>query len=664
MVQPEWLASKVTEGAVSTKDKMSDRNMGEASKIRDEIQSAVKNNQYAAGDGGNVAEYDKLLGAQFRMKNLITSKSATVGGGFDDEDSDEEIESTVIENFNTFEEKLKYRERDTLYIKSIVNRNFTNGLGVEEWHSLIDNSSEVLVGVKEREIIEVIGFQEEYSLLLNSSIEQVEMINLLNTTTLEMEGYILVLANNHIHWYRVRDNVPFWIWDLGSKQNITALKHFKIEESHFLAIVLGSNVIYIYSFDLHFEDFLLAQKITVSSNITHLSIFNTGRDAVIIPTPLNGTTLDVYKFGTQYFENNRITFQLFQTLQFESKVEGVFDFRMGGNYYMATSGENAKIFIYTEGNFNVTTEFSSEIGVVQSYLPIPIMSFRDDLILLVQHVSEFETHSIVELDSLVWDGETFSPTIPPPCIVNNKTYHSGVSCILDVERDEGILGAAVIHEVNGNVSLIVPRRNESAGLHTVNTAYLERNTETLALKEIFEFMKAFFYSQMKIIEEGQLFIDENLILPNRLKVREIEIDGDESEIGHIYINNVEWTEEDDSIDLLKLADMIEELHNELQFLEAISNETLREKRDAPLQFDEMEFDFVNVTDELILQSPETNSFDFEELKIDGDIKADIVNDVDWKEFEKGLIRVDNENFTLDNLVIDGVGFLHITYISN
>lgn len=654
MVQPNWLSSKPTEEAVSTKEKMSPKNMDEAANIRDEIQSAVKNNQYAAGDGSNVAEVDKLLGAQFRMKNLIPSKSTpSIGGGFDDEDSDEEIESTFIENFNTFEEKLKYRQRDMLYIESIVNVNFTYGLGVEKWHSLIDNGSEVLVGAKDEKVIEIIGFQEEYSFLVNSSIKQVETINLLNKTTLEMKGYIFVLTNNCIFWYRVRESASFWTWELGSKKNITFFKPFQLEESQFLAIILGSNVIYIYSFDLNSEDFLISQKITTASNITSISIFETGREAIIIPTPSNSTSIDVYKFEIQYFENNRIRFELFKTLQLESKVDGVFDFRMGGNYYVATSGMSPKIYLYSEGNFNVTTEFSSEIGVVQSYLPIPVMSFRDDLILLVQHITDFDTHSIVGLDSLVWDGKNFIPTVPPPCKVNNKTFHIGVSCVLDVQRDEGILGAVVIQGINGSTSLVVPRKNFSAGLHTFNMAYFERNTETLELKEIFDFLKSFFYSQMKILQEGQLFIEQNLILPDKLKVREVEIDGDMSEIGHIYINKEEWTEEDDSTDLLKLADMIEALHNEIKSLEDISNETVREKRDTPLEFDEMEFDFVNVTEELILMNSEMTSFDVEDLTVDGDVRAVKVNDDDWIEFEKTLIRI-NENNTLDDLVIDGV----------
>ncbi|KAL5277221.1 hypothetical protein ACFFRR_002445 [Megaselia abdita] len=653
VVQPDWLSSKSSESAISTKDKMSDKNMDEAASIRDEIQSAVKNNQYAAGDGGNVAEIDKLLGAQFRMKNLISTKStANVGGGFDDEDSDDEIESTFIENFNTFEEKLKYRQRDMLYIKSIVSRNFTYGLGVDEWHSLIDNGSEVLVGVKEREIIEIIGFQVEYTFQLNSSIKQVETINLLNKTTLEMEGYIVVLTNNLIHWYRVGDDVSFWTWDLGSKKNISAVKYFKLEDdSHFLAIILGPNVIYIYSFD-SFEDFLLSQKITVSSNITSLSVFNTGKDAIIVPTPLNSTSLDIYKFEMQYFENGHVRFEFFETLNFESNIEGVFDFQMGGNYYIATSGVSAKIYMYNEGTFNVTTEFSSEIGVVQMYLPIPIITFRDDLILLVQHITEFETHSLITVDSLVWDGSTFIPTLPPPCIVNNKTIHSGVSCILDGERDQGIIGATVVHEINGNITIVVPRNNVTAGLHTFNADYLERNVETLELKEIFDFLKALFYSQMKIIEEGQLFIEQNLILPDKMKVREIEIDGDLSEIGHIYINKEEWTEEDDNTDLLKLADMIEALHNELKALEEMNEEVVREKRDAPILFDEMEFDFVNVTGELTLMNPENNTFDIEALRVDGDFNAEVVNNVSWADFEKDLVRMDG-SMPLDNLVVDG-----------
>lgn len=656
MVQPNWLSSKSTEPEVSTKDKMSTKNMGEAASIRDEIESAVKSNHYASGDGGNATEYDKLLGAHFRMKNLTPSKSTPdVGGGFDDEDTDEEIESTVIESFNTFEEKLKYRQRDMLYIKSVVSMNFSFGLGVEKWHSLIDNSSEVLVGVKDREVIEIIAFQEEFSFLLNSSIKQVETINLLNRTTLEMEGYILVLADNHIHWYRVKDNVSFWTWNLGSKKNITFIKHFVLEESHFIALILGSNAIYIYSFETNFQDFLISQKITSLQSITSLSVFNTGRNAVIIPTPVNSTSLDVYKFRIQYFENSQIRFELFQTLHFDSQVEGVFDFRMGGNFYIATSGRSARIYLYSEGNFNVTTEFSSEIGAVQTYLPIPIMTFRDDLILLVQHVTDFETHLVVDVDYLVWDGKTFIPTLPPPCIVNNKTIHSGVSCVLDVARDEGIIGAAVMHEINGNISLIVPRKNITAGWHTLNVAHLERNTETLELREVFDFLKTAFYSQMRILEEGQLFIEQNLILPSKMKIREVEIDGDQSEIGHIYINNEEWTEADDSTDLLKLADMIEAFHNEIKSLEDISNETIRVKRDTPLQFDEMEFDFVNIAEELILMKPEINSFEVEELKVDGDVRAEKVNEVDWIEFEKGLIKM-NGNLTLDHLVVDGVSF--------
>uniref|UniRef100_T1GG17 Uncharacterized protein n=1 Tax=Megaselia scalaris TaxID=36166 RepID=T1GG17_MEGSC len=211
----------------------------------------------------------------------------------------------------------------------------------------------------------------------------------------------------------------------------------------------------------------------------------------------------------------------------------------------------------------------------------------------------------------------------------------------------------MIYEINGNISLIVPRKNATAGLHRVNAGYMERNTETLELKEIFTFLRASFYAQMKIIEEGYLFIEENLVLPDKIKARTVEIDGDESEIGHIFINQDEWTEEDDQVDLLKLADMIEIFHNDIKLLEDVAeNSTSRRKREAPLQFDEMEFDFVEVTDELILMDPGNSSFEADRLEIDGDLSVKIINDKDWKEFEKTLIRMDR-NDTLENLVVDG-----------
>lgn len=632
--------------------------MDEAASIREAIQTAVKNNEYVEGDAKSVAAADKLLGAQFRMKNLISASSApSVGGGIDDEDSEEVIENTFIDSFNTFEEKLKYRHRDMLYIKSIDNLNFSYGVGVEEWHFVIDNGSEVLVGVKEqKQIIQILDFQEEYNFLLNDSIKQVETINLFNKTTLEREGYILVLAKNLIHWYRIKNDVSFWTWNLGSKKDIKAIKHFKLEDSHFLAVILGNNVIYVYSFDFLFDDFQLAQKLTVPMDIKGLRIFNTGRDVLIAPIPENSTSLEIYKFELQYFEEGRLRFESFKTLTFESTINDVVDFQMGGNYYLGTCGMNPKIFMYNEGNFNVTTEFSSEIGTVQNYLPIPIMTFRDDLILLVQHVTEFDTHSIVDLNSMVWDGKTFIPTLPPPCRVNNKTVHSGINCILDVARDEGINGATVIYELNGNISLIVPRFNETAGLHRLNADYMERNTETLELKEIFDFLKSSFYSQMKIYEEGQLFIEQNLVLPEKLKIREVVVDGNSSEIGHIFINKQEWTEEDDTTDLLKLADMIEILHNEVKVLEDITTNPSRRKReDPPIQFDEMEFDFVNVAEELILIDPSENSVEIDQMEVDGDLTVDNINGRNRVEFERSLIRMD-KNVTVENLHVDGVSY--------
>lgn len=673
-----------------------------------QVQELIK--EFGAQDAGRKA-LEKVLGAAQAKPSdeLVGAADSNEAADLPNvvEANTQDVQDIDVRKLQRLELS-KRRVRETLILKTIE-EDFTFDLGndVQQWAHILHDGNEYFIGRREHNLLvvqkESATYQAGSVLEVGQPITYLLTYSFWNDAHGQMEGIMLVAAHDRVLWYRVsnatRNIELYWQWVVGN--TITGLTYFTVENKDYLIVSTnqsshtGFYTVNIYQFELGAREFWIAQRMQLEFPCAETTLLDTGRD-LILAVPQNHTAA-IYTFNPRVDNTDYLRFKLKLHIASE-EIESVAGFRMGGRSYIAVAGQQPQILLYQQGELVPKTILSHNFGLVQLFFPVPVRTYRDDLILLVQHRVDFSTHSLTVLETLIWDGNAFTVSIPVPCKLGGHTVH-GASCMLDIQRDAGLKGATYFRR-GSEVSIIVPRRNAESGLFRLHTELLTKNSEYLDLQEIYAFLKDWVKEQDDLIAQAQAFLQAAesgvaLSQPDLSELEELqtpEFALDTGEVGEIYLNDYRWTDEDTQIDLDLVITAIEQLEAEIN--------VGRIRRDAAtdaLYFPHLELDSVEV-DELFVEQHNGNNFyvqggvlefdgilnvqklevlervsvsksraaldegleddevsdlENDNFVLDGDIEFESINGMPWRDIKENMVLI-NEPVDLTQLEVDGV----------
>lgn len=479
----------------------------------------------------------------------------------------EKKSSIVPNNINTTSAEAHVQvNREKLEIISVVeDPTFSLGEKVIEWktlqmhigvrHALIGRTTNDLLLV-----VEVNGtYQLEHELNFPYVISTTATFTKWNGT--HAEGIIAVASTNQITFVRVTDDLSkmemIWKWTMHG--TATTMMYFQLLEADTLLIVSdlenGAAAADIYTFELDTLQSWLLQKIPLQYACPSVSILDVHLEYILCFAQNNSVELyHKYHSGTEGFTHTQSILA--------AQVQNLATFTIGGLSYLTFGGKKPQILRFSRGKFHPQTILPPSWGFVEYMVPIPARTYRDDLILLIQHRIEFEgSHSIPDLQAAAWQGEAFgSAGLSVPCYYGDVKYERGLSCMLDLDRDQGIFGSSIIQRGN-RVSLLVPREQAPSGLFHLEFKLVKvggdddddgsvvgdhQNSRVRdVMQEIVNYQNEMVQQTndalVNSVEFGGEFTEEWQI--DWMEVEEIKIEGD-FEADEIWFGDKLWTDDD------------------------------------------------------------------------------------------------------------------------
>ena len=450
--------------------------------------------------------------------------------------------------------------RENLHIVLIrEDTNFLIGQNALQWKSITTGNVVALIGRTFNSIILVIGkngtfelVQEEKFEITASDVLCLEVMTIWDHEQNTERNIVLLTVKNQIVWFELNNFKlkEVWRWDLY--KNIENLIYFKLETRNVLLLsTLDNNHLSsanFFEFDIVSKQNWIIQVIPLEMPTKSMSCLDIGKDFIV--AFVQESQVKVYKY--QYTKYQRGMFVLFKEIEARN-ASVVTGFRIGGFSYLAIGGGEPRILRYFKDDFYPQTILSQSFGFVEQYMPIPLRTFRDDLILLVQHRLHFPTHTAVVLEALTWNGIAFDATLSVPCQTFDPNAH-GFSCMLDLDREEGIMGATFIQQ-DKELSIIVPRHEVHSGLFHINYNIIDAVDPFV--KEMDQLKKSFDLIIQMLDYEELVKKEADIVLNSTVNPYEDHYFEDENEIGDIRTEFLEFQEniilENDKIEFLDMA---------------------------------------------------------------------------------------------------------------
>lgn len=371
----------------------------------------------------------------------------------------------------------KHQNRENLHLVSVhEDATFTLGHNVSIWHTQIGTSEKnhALLGVTDRSLLLLLENNGTYirqqEILVNTSI--FASTTFMKWNGKEMDEFALLAVENEIQFVQIwtESGRMEVVWKWNVLRAVKVILYFQIEGQDTLLLInaipsknTNNQTHYsadIYSFELGARQMWLLQKIPLDHAAENAHFMEMGREYVIVFPQQN--SVELFRYSRSVDINHK--FVHLKSIE-SPKVRAVACFQIGGLSYIAIGGQKPQILRYHRQQFYSQTILSTSWGIVEHILPIAARTYRDDLILLVQHRVWFDGgHSVPALEALIWNGDAFvTAALSVPCYFNGVLFESGITCVLDAERDVGIEGASVIQR-GTNISLLVPRFEAPSGL--------------------------------------------------------------------------------------------------------------------------------------------------------------------------------------------------------
>lgn len=495
--------------------------------------------------------------------------------------------------------------RESLQIDGIREMtSFKFGEGVEQWKSFTISIDKVaLVGKTSNSVFVMIGHNDSYRTNFSIPFDVqpgrrllIETLKIWDSHKNHVRDLILVGANQQLIWYELSELgvVELQRWNI--LKEIDSVAYFNHDGSDILLVSLvdenGKVQAELIEFNVPNGEFWVLQVFPLQDRSPSMAPLDLGRDLIVAFVQTNKVL--VYRHHLTNHLRGRFT--LFKTIE-AANVSSISGFRIGGNSYLAIGGDQSKILRYINGDFTEQTILSQTFGTVEQFLPVPIRTYRDDLVLLVQHRLNLATHSIVVVDALIWNGVAFGTVLSVPCNISSDPHANSFTCMLDPYRNEGLIGATFIHQAKQHRLLIlVPRYQVHSGLFRVHYSIVD--VEDPIMKDIEQTKNSIKFLNRMLDYEDSVRNEIKEALKSGvnakddfefedLELREIdteflEIDRTVSiEKDAVQFLGVKWTQNDFLMNLDDLENVIASSESRLKFIDDKLNQLNRIYRQAP-----------------------------------------------------------------------------------
>lgn len=209
-------------------------------------------------------------------------------------------------------------------------------------------------------------------------------------------------------------------------------------------------------FSVHFR---LTQHIPLA-NPTNSTSISTFRQNCFLSVPQKSLNLTlIYKYV-----KDRFTF--FKNITCIA-ADNVVSFNIGFKSFLAIAGQNGAIFQFNKTSLQKLEVIGSHLEGVRFWYKIPTSNFRDETILLAQREVDHDSHISHSLETIMHNDNQFVLHEEFTCSFHGETV-SGLRCVLDEEREEGIVGMTAL-AAGDTIGLLVPRKDAPSGLLMLRT---------------------------------------------------------------------------------------------------------------------------------------------------------------------------------------------------
>lgn len=454
----------------------------ETEALRNEINQAVAQDFYAVPPEGHEKATDNFMFRPlFREQGKLGKLGNGLATGADKVgatnaviiDAGQEAEGDLDVPTNLIETKTIYSKtgvheadcrgstnlyRDILKIESIKEEATVSfGADVLAWQTLsLQKHRTGLVGMTAKSIVLAVHSNDQFKLVQEVELggRPIDFTTFKHWTKDDFQGFVAVSVEQNIVFLRVNHNMTemevYWTWTMH--KNTSGLFGFTIDSINMLAVLSPSRssqhstVVDIYNFQLDNKEFFIQQQIRLDVSTTQLAHLESGSEHFICFPQSNNVRIYSYKYKwfEYYIDIPAVNVQTIST------------FRMGSQSYLAIGGEAPLILRYHRGSFHSQTILDKSWGTVDFFLAIDARTYRDDLILFVQHKIDFDSHKLTVLDALVWNGDAFDSDLSTPCFIFGVPSDNGLTCVLDRDHETGIYGTAVLR-TGEKLQVLVPR---------------------------------------------------------------------------------------------------------------------------------------------------------------------------------------------------------------
>lgn len=699
-MQPEWTKKGNTNTPIS-KVIVNESTLREAEALRVEITQSVVNQ-------GHTDEVVKLEAA-IKAKTDAAKQQTVVGSarnemlGSSQESAPNQanvVDATPLDIDLAQLQQLelsKRRTREMLVLSRIEeDLQFTLGADVSHWLQLQQNGTVFLMGRRSNDVLmfqqqalsegaHFRGYAPLQPLLVPAGIDALLSYERWNPQAQWQESLVLLATEQQLLWYRLEADMgltQFWHWPLGS--NIDKMLPFVVENREYLAL-MRNHTLSIYAYDVDGLEFWIVQRLQLEQPITALAVQDTGRDLLLAVGQLDEALIYAHNMR-ELAPDAGLQLQLRQRVD-APKVADIAAFQMGGHSYLALGGLQPQILAYVQGQLVPRTLLGQNFGLVELFLPVPVRTYRDDLLLLVQHRVFFDTHTLIQLEVLVWNGEAFEASLPAPCELGTHTRY-GAGCMLDEQRDAGLTGSVLLRHMQPPL-LLVPRQAAPSGLFRLHTQLLPRNSELHDLQEIHDFMKQWVDEQDKLIELAEHLLQaEHHAEPELIHYEVINtpvLINEGATLDALHVNGIPWTMQDSAVDLYELLQQIRQLTQQIQGM--VGGRIKRQPQLFRYAYEKLEFDIVEVQElyidklnhvpfyvqnatlefngsintqlldlmrpQPIEQAESLPSSTQQHLELDADLRFEFINGLEWNRFIQQLVWR-QEPLQLSQLRVAGV----------
>lgn len=613
----------------------------------------------------------------------------------------EGIVSNIVESYANNEDTPELEAsamKEELNITSITeDMRFNIGEQVIRWRTLQrqNQESHALIGITKSSVVLVLErdgvfkLQTEVALLTKPTF--FATFTSWNETQRSIDGIVVVSLQHEIMFYRVNeamDKMEFlWMWPVNS--DVKYLHHFVVDNNDLLLIITDSQAgssASLYRFDLNRREYFLREGLSLKSKARNMALIQSGHDTFIC-FPQEGHVI--------IFKYQQDRFKYFTEIE-SQHADTLSSFEMGGYSYLAIGGTSPRILRYFHGNFINQTLLNKSWGFVEYFLPVPARTYRDDLIIFVQHRMDYSSHSTNFLEALVWNGHAFRPAYSVPCYVNQHPSELGMGCMLDQDREMGIIGATT-YQRNRTISVLVPRHEAPSGLFDLQIDLLPASsTINEHLLEVLSEIIILLDTRAEVLKRAQEVIDKFPKEPMKavtLENKHIDaIHTHHLDLGStiptegVYLGEELITKEEVDT-FLKVLNETEETIKRLEE----SKRSKRDGEDSPkvfqvktLDVSELEVEYINGVpfEEFIFVENGSLSIDgtvvltqtiqverVERLRddaflqmqkdvpeitiVEGDLTFDEINGIKWKDFINQIVMTNVPN-SIDELQVNGV----------